>query len=124
MRLFEHHTHTEGISQCQRLSGRKRRQMQRKEVVRQRGQRLVESLLEAQDQYPRRGIRGEEFVEGGEILFAEGGSIAPGDFATVVRQQRWASDSLTPERLLAGLEEEAAFRRDGRSRGIGFTANV
>ena len=52
------------------------------------------------------------------------GNLTPGDFATVVRQNRLANAALTPAGLLDALVQEAKFKRDGQGTGIGFTAVV
>ena len=49
-------------------------------------------------------------------------NLTPGDFATVVRQNRLSADSLTPHVLLKGLTRESTFKAGQRCRGIGFTA--
>lgn len=57
---------------------------------------------------------------------AELEGLTPGDFATQVRRQRLAPTSLTPERLIQGLQNEVALKKDRAlsSRGIGFLAPV
>lgn len=51
-------------------------------------------------------------------------NLAPGDFATVVRQNRLSADPLTPPVLLEGLVRESIFKSGRESRGIGFTAAI
>ena len=51
-------------------------------------------------------------------------NLTPGDYATVVRQQRLRKGVLTPRALLDGLRQESQFKCDGRGTGIGFTATV
>ena len=43
-----------------------------------------------------------------------------GDFATVARKSRISSVPFSPGILLEGLAEEAAFKRSGSERSIGF----
>lgn len=52
------------------------------------------------------------------------GNLTPGDFATVVRQNRLADAALTPAGLLDALVQEAKFKRDGHATGIGFMVPV
>ncbi len=52
------------------------------------------------------------------------GNLTPGDFATVVRQNRLSKDRLTPARLLDALVRESKFKRDGPATEIGFTASL
>jgi SpoVK/Ycf46/Vps4 family AAA+-type ATPase len=46
--------------------------------------------------------------------------ITPGDFATVVRQNRYSGKTLDAESLLAGLEREVDFKEKGKFKNIGF----
>lgn len=50
--------------------------------------------------------------------------LTPGDFATVVRQNRLDNDELSPDNLLQSLIMECSFKKQTVSRGIGFTANL
>jgi SpoVK/Ycf46/Vps4 family AAA+-type ATPase len=50
-------------------------------------------------------------------------NLTPGDFATVVRQNKLSEEVLTPETLLQELFLEASFKQQPAVRGIGFTAN-
>ncbi|MCK5725817.1 MAG: ATP-binding protein [Thiotrichaceae bacterium] len=49
--------------------------------------------------------------------------LTPGDFATVVRQSRFAPKSLDTESLLAGLKREIEFKDKGKFKNIGFVVN-
>jgi SpoVK/Ycf46/Vps4 family AAA+-type ATPase len=49
-------------------------------------------------------------------------NLTPGDFATVVRQNRLSSKKLAPALLLEGLMKESEFKT-GKKRGIGFAAD-
>jgi SpoVK/Ycf46/Vps4 family AAA+-type ATPase len=51
-------------------------------------------------------------------------NLTPGDFATIVRQNRLSGDQLTPETLLHGLASESRFKAPKTCRSIGFTANI
>ena len=46
--------------------------------------------------------------------------LTPGDFATVVRQSRFAPKALDKESLLVGLKKEIAFKEKGQFKNIGF----
>lgn len=50
-------------------------------------------------------------------------NLTPGDFSTVVRQNRLSAEKLRPDLLLAGLKNESQFKT-GNKRGIGFTASL
>lgn len=51
--------------------------------------------------------------------------LTPGDFATIVRKNRFGSGSLSPESMLKGLYDELSFKSKMHfSRPMGFTANV
>lgn len=50
--------------------------------------------------------------------------LTPGDFATVVRQNRLKSAKLNAESLIQGLSLENSFKQESQSRGIGFTAEI
>lgn len=50
--------------------------------------------------------------------------LTPGDFSTVLRQQRLSGDQLTAGGLLDGLIDESAFKQRKTSRGIGFMASL
>ena len=49
-------------------------------------------------------------------------NLTPGDFSTVIRQNRLSYKKLEPDLLLAGLKNESRFKI-GNKRGIGFTAS-
>jgi transitional endoplasmic reticulum ATPase len=51
-------------------------------------------------------------------------NLTPGDFATVVRQNRLSSQKLGPAQLFEGLKNESDFKSAGNQRGIGFSANL
>ncbi len=51
-------------------------------------------------------------------------NLTPGDFATVVRQQRLSAQPLTAETLYEALSKEAEFKEKNRSAGIGFLADL
>jgi len=51
-------------------------------------------------------------------------NLTPGDFATVVRQNRLNNEALSAESLLNALAMEASFKQQTPSRGIGFMANL
>ncbi|MBE8233564.1 MAG: hypothetical protein HAW67_07480 [Endozoicomonadaceae bacterium] len=46
--------------------------------------------------------------------------LTPGDFATVVRQNRYSKKSLNADTLMAGLMREVAFKDKGHFKNIGF----
>lgn len=48
--------------------------------------------------------------------------LTPGDFAAVLRRHGVMGERLSPENLLAGLEQEHALKTRGQSRPIGFVA--
>ncbi len=50
--------------------------------------------------------------------------LTPGDFAVVVRRRRMMGVGCDAEGVMAELEEEGAFKRGGRGRGIGFSATI
>lgn len=49
--------------------------------------------------------------------------LTPGDFATVVRQSRFAAKALDHESLLVGLKREIEFKEKGQFKNIGFVVN-
>ncbi len=49
--------------------------------------------------------------------------LTPGDFATVVRQSRYAPTHLGAESLLDGLKREIEFKDKGKFKNIGFVVN-
>ncbi len=49
--------------------------------------------------------------------------LTPGDFATVVRQSRYAPARLEAQTLLDGLKREIEFKDKGKFKNIGFVAN-
>lgn len=49
-------------------------------------------------------------------------NLTPGDFTTIVRQNRLIGEALTAEVLLEGLAGESDFKTTKTTRGIGFTA--
>ena len=51
-------------------------------------------------------------------------NLTPGDFATVVRQQRLSDHPLTAETLFDALVREAEKKKKNRSTGIGFLADL
>ena len=51
-------------------------------------------------------------------------NLTPGDFATIVRQNRLSGDRLAPEALLYGLARESNFKAPKPRRSIGFTADI
>ena len=51
-------------------------------------------------------------------------NLTPGDFATIVRQNRLSSEKLGPAQLFEGLKNESEFKGGGNYRGIGFAANL
>ena len=51
-------------------------------------------------------------------------NLTPGDFATVVRQNRLCKEAIGADLLLAGLVRESDFKQTGQSSGIGFMANI
>lgn len=51
-------------------------------------------------------------------------NLTPGDFATIVRQNRLSSEKLGPAQLFEGLKNESEFKGGGNHRGIGFAANL
>ena len=50
--------------------------------------------------------------------------LTPGDFATVIRQNRLKSAQLNAESLMQGLSSENSFKQQSQSRGIGFAAEI
>jgi SpoVK/Ycf46/Vps4 family AAA+-type ATPase len=46
--------------------------------------------------------------------------LTPGDFATVVRQNRYSKKSLSADTLMAGLMREVEFKNKGHFKNIGF----
>ncbi len=50
--------------------------------------------------------------------------LTPGDFATVIRQNRLDSSELNSDKLLQKLSVEASFKQARKSRGIGFAAKI
>ena len=51
-------------------------------------------------------------------------NLTPGDFATVVRQNRLCKEPMDAGLLLAGLSRESDFKQTDKSTGIGFMANI
>jgi hypothetical protein len=51
-------------------------------------------------------------------------NLTPGDFATVVRQNRLCKEPMNANLLLSGLSREASFKDTCKSSGIGFTAAI
>ncbi len=51
-------------------------------------------------------------------------TLAPGDFATVVRRARIMGDGISAESLYAGLAAETAFKQQASRRSIGFMAEI
>jgi SpoVK/Ycf46/Vps4 family AAA+-type ATPase len=51
-------------------------------------------------------------------------NLTPGDFATVVRQNRMNQSAFSADLLHEGLLKESAFKEDINCRGIGFSANL
>jgi len=51
-------------------------------------------------------------------------NLTPGDFATVVRQNRLRQKALDVRTLINGLSRESDFKAVDNSAGIGFTANI
>ena len=51
-------------------------------------------------------------------------NLTPGDFATVVRQNRMNQAAFSADLLHEGLRKESAFKEDNNCRGIGFTASL
>lgn len=49
--------------------------------------------------------------------------LTPGDFATVVRQSRYAREKLGAQSLLDGLKREIEFKDKGKFKSIGFIAD-
>ena len=50
-------------------------------------------------------------------------NLTPGDFSTVVRQNRLSNFKLEPTQLVTALKKESQFKMS-KTRGIGFTANI
>jgi len=51
-------------------------------------------------------------------------NLTPGDFATVVRQNRLSAQKLNADSLFFGLKQESEFKSgDNKQHGIGFAAN-
>lgn len=50
--------------------------------------------------------------------------LTPGDFATVIRQNRLDSNKLDADSLMQKLAVEASFKQHHQSKGIGFTAKL
>lgn len=51
-------------------------------------------------------------------------NLTPGDFATVVRQNRLCKEPIDADLLLTGLTRESAFKQTNKSSGIGFMASI
>ena len=51
-------------------------------------------------------------------------NLTPGDFATVVRQNRLCKAPMDADLLLSGLNRESEFKQTNKSAGIGFMANI
>ena len=51
-------------------------------------------------------------------------NLTPGDFSTVVRQNRLSKKSINADSLLSSLSREASFKQVSKSSGIGFTAEI
>jgi len=47
-------------------------------------------------------------------------NLTPGDFATVIRQQRVFGEKFSAEKLLSSLEAECSAKHDGKVNRIGF----
>jgi SpoVK/Ycf46/Vps4 family AAA+-type ATPase len=50
-------------------------------------------------------------------------NLTPGDFVTVIRQNRLFSEQLGVHQLFEGLKNESEFKKDSGQRSIGFAAN-
>ena len=51
-------------------------------------------------------------------------NLTPGDFATVVRQNRLCKAPMDADLLLSGLNRESEFKQTNKSAGIGFMASI
>ena len=51
-------------------------------------------------------------------------NLTPGDFATVIRQNRLCKEAINADLLLAGLSRESGFKQTNKPSGIGFMANI
>jgi len=73
-------------------------------------------LLGMQQSKPFAAIK----VEGYETRLKRLSQLTPGDFATVERRAKVLAEPLTPETLMAGLEQEHAIKTRHQGRAIGF----